>query len=240
MRRRSLLLVRLAALAAACARSQPTPAVEPSDARVRALADAFLNGYFERNPDEATSYGVPGRRHDKLPDNSFDALRTWHAREDAWLAEARQMDPASIDAGPLRATYAITREALEGSVARRACRNELWSVSQFVNSWQAWFGYLVTIQPVGTDQARAEALARWRALPQYLDTEIANLREGLTQGYSAPKANVRIVVDQMNILIATPVRDSPFDSPAVRDTTPSFQQEFDALVRDQIVPAIRR
>ena len=81
----------------------------------------------------------------------------------------------------------------------------------------------MTIQPVGTVEARTEALARWSALPEYLDTEIANLRDGLKQGYSAPKGNVRIAIDQMNILIATPVKESPFDSPAVRDKTPDFQ-----------------
>ena len=39
------------------------------------------------------------------------------------------------------------------------------------------YGYLVTIQPTGTDNARQEALARWSSLPKYLDTEVANLRE---------------------------------------------------------------
>jgi uncharacterized protein (DUF885 family) len=240
MRASLLLAVVSAALMGGCARTQPSPQAESSDARVRALADAYLEGFFNRNPDEVTSYGVPGRRHDRLPDNTLDALRAWHGKEDAWLAEARQIDPDTIEAAPLRATYAITREALEGAVASRICRDELWGVSQFANSWQAWFGYLVTIQPVGTDEGRRDALARWSTLPRYLDTEIANLREGLKQGYSAPRGNVRLAIDQMNILVSTPLRDSPFDSPAVRDTSPAFQKEFDSLVADQIVPAIRR
>jgi uncharacterized protein (DUF885 family) len=235
-----VLLGAIATAAGACSRPEPAATVEPSDARVHALADAYLEGFFERNPDEVTSYGVPGRRHDRLPDNSFDALAAWRAKEDAWLAEANQIDPATIEAAALRATFAITREALEGAVARRVCRTELWGVSQFANSWQAWFGYLVTIQPVGNDEARRDALARWGELPRFLDTEISNLREGLKQGYSAPKGNVRLAIDQMNILIATPLRESPFDSPAVRDKTPAFQKEFDSLVADQIVPAIQR
>ena len=49
----------------------------------------------------------------------------------------------------------------------------------------------MTIQPVGTDEARKDALARWGALPKYIDTEISNLREGIKQGYTAPKGNVR-------------------------------------------------
>jgi len=204
---------------------------------VKALADAYLEGYFDRNPDQATLYGVPGRRHDRLPDNSLDALKRWQAKEDAWIAEAKAIDGAAIQAPPLRATHAIVLEALQGSIGARVCRYELWTVSQFVNGWQVQDGYLVTIQPVGTDAARQEALARWAQLPAYVETEIANLRAGLELGYSAPRGNVRIVIDQMNTLIATRLEESPFDSPSVRDKDQQFRRRFDALVRDRIVPA---
>ena len=132
-----------------------------ADARVRALADAYLEGYFQRNPDQVTLFGVPGRHHDALPDNSLDALRAWQAKEDGWLAQAKQIDPAAIEAPPLRGTYAIVREALEASIGVRVCRYELWTVSQFVNGWQVQDGYTVTIQPVGHRRRRARR--RWRA-----------------------------------------------------------------------------
>src|SRR4051812_25612879 len=121
----------LALAGAGCKRGQQPPAPdqaqapERSDARVRALADAYLDGYFERNPDQVTLYGVPGRHHDALPDNSLDALRGWHAKEDGWLAQARAIDPTTIGSSPLRGTYAIVREALEASIGARVCRNEL-------------------------------------------------------------------------------------------------------------------
>jgi uncharacterized protein (DUF885 family) len=101
----------LSTLVSACNRGAK-PASKPhpeADARVRALADAYLQGYVERYPDAKTLYGVPGAHHDQLPDNSFEALKAWHAKEDAWLADAKQIDPAAIAAAPLRATYAITR-----------------------------------------------------------------------------------------------------------------------------------
>jgi uncharacterized protein (DUF885 family) len=225
----------------ACAAQPPAPPPAPSaDDRVKSLADAYLDGFFARNPDQITLYGVPGRRHDALQDNSLDALRLWQAREDGWLKALQQIDPATINASSLRATQAILRETLEGAIAARVCRTELWTVSQFVNGWQVQDGYLVTIQPIGTDEARKDALARWSKLPAYIDKEIANLREGLKAGYSAPKGNVRLAIDQMNTLIATPLAESPFDSPSVRDKTPEFQRSFDLLVREQLVPAFTR
>src|SRR5580693_4663496 len=212
----------------------------PSDAHVRALADTYLAAWFDRFPELVTEYGVPGRPQDQLTDNSLEAWKAWHDREDAWLAELRQIDPATINAPPLRATYALVREALEGPIALRACRNELWTVSQFVNAWQVAYGYLVTIQPVGNDDARKDALARWGSLPKFIDTEIVNLREGIKQGYTAPKGNVRITIDQFNTLLAGPISASPFDSPSTRDKDPEFKKSYDALVKDQINPALKR
>src|SRR5882757_7607490 len=94
-----------AAVACSAPPSEP-PKPAPADPRVRALADTFLAAYFDRFPEAATQYGVPDRRHDRLTDNSLEAQKAWEAREDAWLAELKQLDPGSIANAPLRATYA--------------------------------------------------------------------------------------------------------------------------------------
>jgi uncharacterized protein (DUF885 family) len=198
-----------------------------------------VSGYLDQFPEQATYYGVPGRRHDKLTDNSPSAVAAWQAREDRWLAEAKAIDTGAIGSASLRATHAILREALESSTASRVCRTELWNVSQ-MTGWHVNLGYLVTIQPVGNDAARQEALARWGSLPKYLDTEIANLRQGMKRGYTAPKHIVRIVIDQVRTLAASKPADSPFTTPGTRDKTPEFEKAFSALVVNEIVPAARR
>jgi uncharacterized protein (DUF885 family) len=208
-----------------------------ADDRARTLADSFLEGWFERNPESGTYYGVPGRPHDRLTDNSLAALQEWRSKEDGWLRDAQGIDPAAIRSASLRAAYAIVRDTLEGSIGTRVCRLELWPVSQ-MTGWHVNLGYLVTIQPVGTDQARKEAVARWSTLPAYIDAEIANLREGVRQRYLAPKLNVRIVIDQLDTLIGQ--KDTPFLSPATRDSDAAFKQAFETLVRTQLTPAFTR
>ena len=241
-RLRLLTVVVCGAVAWAC---QSTPHknsgadTQTADARVKAVADSFVDAYFDRYPENATLYGVPRRHHDKLTDNSLKAVKAWEAREDDFLNQLRGIDGPAITPGPLRATYAIARQALEGSIAKRICRDELWPVSQ-MTGWQVNLGYLVTIQPVGNDDARREALARWSLLPAYIDREIDNLREGLKSGYTSPKLNVRIVIDQVRSLAATPVKDSPFGTPAQRDTSPEFKRAFATLVTGQIQPAMTR
>jgi uncharacterized protein (DUF885 family) len=230
-----------ALLVLSCSTPQPpaTATPPPSDERVKALADAYLSGYFERNPDQITFFGIPGSHHDRLVDNSLAGLKGWEAKEDAWLADAKAIDPEQIRETSLRATYAIVREALEGSVGARVCRNELWNVSQTAG-WQVGLGYLVTIQPIGTDEARKEALTRWASLATYLDTEIVNLREGLRLKYSSPKRNVGMVIAQIDTLIGGAGANQPFLSPAQRDKTPEFQKAYETVFTTQILPALKR
>src|SRR5436190_7487902 len=239
MRTRRLSPILIAALLVAGCTAPPNSTLPQTgaDERVKALADAYLEGWFTRNPDQGTFYGVPGRHHDRLPDNSVAALADWERKEDGWLQEAAAIDPAAIQSGPLKGTYAIVREALEGAIGTRLCRFELGPVSQ-MTGWHVQFGYLATIQPIGNDAARQEGLARWAALPKYIDTDIANLREGVERGYLAPKLNVRIVISQIDTLIGQ--ADTPFLSPAVRDDNAAFKQSFTTLVKDQLTPAFKR
>src|SRR5438876_2070537 len=118
---RRLTIALLCAAAVGCSGPpQPEPPkMEPPDSRARTLADTFLAAYFDRFPETATQYGVPGRRHDRLTDNSLAAQKAWEAREDAWLADLKQIDPATITSAPLRATQAIVRQTIEGDAAKR-------------------------------------------------------------------------------------------------------------------------
>jgi uncharacterized protein (DUF885 family) len=237
---RALFLVCLSTSIALSACAQPeTPKAARADEQVKALADTYLNGWFDRNPDQITFYGIPGRQHSRLPDNSAAALETWQAKENVWLTDAKAIHPNAIESPSLRATYAIVREALEGSIGMRVCRQEIWNVSQ-MTGWQVSLSYLVTIQPVGTDQARQEALTRWASLPVYLDNEIAALRRGIRERYLAPKGSVQIVIEQMDTLIAGTGADQPFLSLSTRDKTPAFQESYDQIFKAQIVPAFKR
>jgi uncharacterized protein (DUF885 family) len=242
MKHQTLTIIFAGALLTACSGGAVVPPDEKPlrpDARVKAIADYYLINYLDRNPETVTLYGVPGGHHNKLTDNSLAALHAWEVKEDDLLGDLKQIDPATIASETLRATYAIARQSIEGDVAKRVCRDELWSVSQ-MTGWQVNDGYLVTIQPVGTPEARSEALERWKTLPKYIDNEIENLREGIKAGITAPKLAVRIVIDQVRTLANTPLEDSPFGSPIKRDDDPEFRKAFTALVRDEIVPATKR
>lgn len=227
-----------AILITACLLSQAATARATAQ-RVTEVADAYMKAWFEAFPENATYFAPPGARHDRLTDNSLAAVQAWQKIEDDLAARLAEVREESLWGTPEWVTYGFLREALESSRGLRVCRNELWPANQ-MNGWQVGAAELVSLQPVGTADLRAQALARWRGLPRYVDTEIANLKEGLRLGYSTPKRNVELVLEQLDAILAAPVAESPFFHPATRDDDPAFRKAWEELVRDAIYPAVRR
>jgi uncharacterized protein (DUF885 family) len=241
LRRTLYVLAPTVAALAACSRpaAQARTAAGNPAAAVTTLADEYFAGLIERTPELATFWGLSNARHDGISDGAPEALKRWQSREDAWLARAGALDLAALDGKPEAVTQAVLRESLESARRTRVCRPELWGVNQLFG-WQVAYPRLGAIQPVGDSAKRAQALARWHGIPRFVDQSIANLREGVRQGYTAPRGNVDAVLQQMNDLLAAPPERSPFALMAGRDSTPEFKAALVGLVRDEVNPALRR
>jgi uncharacterized protein (DUF885 family) len=220
---------------------QPVLSAQDSLARqVTALADQVLQTALVRNPEIATIIGLPGFRHEGLSDNSLAALARYEAEDSVFYARVLAMDPEPLLGRPEYITLGFLREAAQSGMQGKVCRNELWSGVNQMFGWQGSLARLAQVQPVGTDALRAQALTRWRGLDKQIDDEIANLREGLRQGYRAPRVNVVRVIEQMEVLLAAAPAASPFASPMQRDSTPAFRTEFEQVVTSELYPAMRR
>lgn len=205
---------------------------------VTAIADDYYDALVKRVPELSYFAGIEIDRHDGLIDNSLDALAAWQDKEDLMLAAIIGIDSAAFEGRPERITLAVLREALESAVGLRICRNELWDVNQ-MSGWQLRYTRVAQMQPVGTDELRADALERWAKFPMFISNEIENLMAGLEQGYSSPKSNTRLVIEQLDSLLAVPIEQSPFMSPASRDEDEEFKAAFTDVIENQVLPAIR-
>ena len=237
MLRRLCVLPLAAVLCAPAARAQAP--VDSAAARVTALANEFVATALQRSPEIATYIGLPGFRHDRLSDNSLAAMRANEAADDAFAARVMAIDPEPLRGRPEFITLGFMREAVQSFRQSRVCHTELWGVSQMSGS-HLMLTRLAAIQPAGSAELREQALTRFRHIPRVLDTEVENLREGLRQGYSAPVINVQRVIQQLEGLLAPPPAESPFFGPAQRDSDAAFRAAFEAVVRDDINPAVRR
>lgn len=233
----SVLAIVVLIVAAGCGR-QPddTPAHRAGD--VTALADRYIATYFEAFPEAATFAGVADAPHDRLSDISPEAIGRWRATEDDISAALQRIDQSGIAEGSAEAvTYGFLREVVRNSRDFRTCEMELWNVSPTYTGWPALMGGLGNLQPVDTPEQQKAALARFGQLPRYLDQEIANLRRGQRDGYSAPRGNVEAVIRQVDALATQPFADSPFVAMGVRGGD-DFRARVEALEREQLRPAI--
>jgi uncharacterized protein (DUF885 family) len=233
------LIVCGACFATAHSRAEAATSGNKDATRVTAIGDAYYREWIATFPEFAELYGLKVERHDGFSDNSLTALRAWEQKEDEWDAALSAIDGKALWGSPEWTTYGIMKEGIAASRGARVCHFELWPVNQ-LSGWQATLSQLAQAQPLGTPALREQALARFELVPRFLDNEIANLREGLRQGYSTPKHNVELVIAQLDQVVSAAPADSPFYSPAQRDPDPKFQSAWESLLKDSIVPAVTR
>jgi len=238
--RPSALAVSALFLATACTTSPPGPDPEQVAKDVNAVADNYLHSYLDAFPENALAIGARDPHPSQLGDHSLAALKKWEQREDELLARLKQIDIKPIQDDPEGVTYRFLQHLLEAAQGFRVCKGELWNVSPTWTGWQANLPVLAGMQSTTQPAAQQDAFARWSQVPKWLDDEIANLQEGLKQGYSAPKGNVTSVIGQVDAMLAAPIKDSPFVQMAKAGAPASFRTRLEELEKTQIRPAIAK
>ncbi len=229
---------RFALMLLACAAALPLHAETDDRARVTALADRFVAEYEKNFPLSFAFSGLPVKRNDGLEINSPADIARWQDLMKGMAAELAAIKPDAFAGTSEWVTWQFLDHAFRQNLSTRACRNELWSVSSL--GWQSSLSQIAAIQPVGTDETRAQALARWRAFGPWIDQEIANLGEGLRLGYTASAAATQSTLNQLDSMLAQPPGESTLMEPAQRDATPAFAAEWKKVIEGTVWPALTR
>ena len=261
--KRSLLL---ALLSAACttppqppptklqfAQQQPAqPAALPAPQRLRSLADRYWLLLLETTslpllgagglggPLYATSLG--DHRFDARLDDPSPAARVRLSRALVQLRKELEALPAAELTGEDAITLQILRGQLDDARAGEVCTGELWLVDQMNGAQQA-LPQIPSFYPLGTARGAADLAARFGQGGRYFDQLIANLQNGLIQGKSSPKANIRAVIDQLGRLLEQPVVLAPpeerFSGLPESERGPA-RAAIQRAIDDQLVPGLRR
>lgn len=239
------------AVLASCSRESGEPAVTATDAvsarevavtaaelEVARAADAYMDAWFAHFPEMVTFYRIEGKAHDDLTKNTPEGRLAWETEEDRLLETLKVIDVTLLEGTASWLPFGVLRESLEASRDSRVCKSHGWNVDQ-VWGWQIFLGELADAQPVSTEQEKAWALTRWAKIPAYIQNELQNLKDGLAAGYSAPRRNVDLVVEQLDALLAMPPEASPFYAPANAAGTDEFASNWRQLLAGDIYPAIR-
>jgi uncharacterized protein (DUF885 family) len=220
--------------------SSAVTATEATDdgVRVNALADRLVQAYREKYPISFAFSGLPIERHDGIDINTPAEIAQWREMMKGLGAELTRIKPESLADQPEWVTWQFLKQSVQEDAETAVCRDELWSVSAF--GWQASLSQIASIQPVGSNDARAQALTRWRKIGTWVDQEIANLKEGQRLGYSATQATVKATLGQLDGLLAGDAEKSALMEPAERGKTPAFATEWASVVKQTVWPALQR
>ncbi len=156
-----------------------------------ALTDQVLADLFQRywayemkqDPFAATSAGI-NEFNDEAPDVSPEAIDARNKVRRTFLSQLNAIDLDS--ASPNMAVSAgILRFILKSNVARapyKAWRAPFLSDSGF----HMRMGFVVGATPFRTEADYDAYLTRLSALPAYLDQNVANMRQGIAEGFTQP------------------------------------------------------
>lgn len=225
--------------AAACAFFVAPVHATDDRARVTALADRYVAAYQENFPVSYAFSGLVPKRNDGIDINAPAEIAHWHALLQGMTAELAGIKPDAFADQPEWVTWHFLNQALKQDATTAVCRNELWADVTALG-WPAALPQIASMQPVGTDEARAQALTRWRRFGPWFDQEIANLREGQRLGYSATAAAVQSMLGQLDQMLSAAPEKSGLMNPTERDQTPAYVADWTQAIAGTVLPALTR
>lgn len=227
----------------------PAPGQAPTPLNADAVAGVtdprlqhLLSDQWERamieSPTGATGLG-DHRYDDRLDVHSQAANAAARAARDGFLARAEGLPAASLNAADA-VTLELFAETLRTGQGTDICQTEQWGLSARNNAL-TMAAALGELQPLVTMEDAANYLARVRALRVYITDDAANLRLGIAQGRTPNAASVRLVIEQVDTMLATPVEEwataVPLKTPHP-DWTPGVEADFHSSVIGMLTAVI--
>ncbi|MGN0858081.1 MAG: DUF885 domain-containing protein, partial [Stenotrophomonas sp.] len=258
LRLRPICLSVCLALAAGLSACSPAPeAASPAVAadsqsaaqRLNALYADFWEEGLKLNPLQATFQG-DHRFDDQLPDfGAADYRASVRDYQQRWLDAARAIGEEGLQGQDLL-SYRIFVSERELALEGERFPGWMLPVSQMdsLASYAVLLGSGQSAQPFKTVADYDNWLARAARIPVLIDTEIANMRQGMAAGVVQPKVLMSKVIGQMdavvnvdgaaNSLFWGPISAMPADfSEAERER---LTAAYTALIDDQLLPALRK
>jgi uncharacterized protein (DUF885 family) len=203
------------------------------------FARAYWEGRLRDHPIEATVFG--DRRYDHLLDDRSPAAR----QASRGRLERLARDVLAIDPVTLPNESCITRSALAEQVRSDLelldCGLERWTVDP-MDGIPVLLLNIESYQPIATPEQSRALVERWRDVGRYVDTEIANVHDGLSDGLVAVRDPVERVIGELDDLAARPDDEWAFLHPLAvdhPDWSAAERSEFDRSARAAVAEVIR-
>lgn len=194
------------------------------------LADDYWDAWLAQHPTFATAIG-DRRFDDRMEDESPAARDAWRTQLDAFEASLSKTD----DGDPT--TRTALKEALSTDRAHLDADLSAFNIDP-MNGPQVELLNLPSYQTARTAEEADALLARWRAMPAYVDQAGENLRRGLADGRIGVAMLCTKVIQQLDELLARPDPDWPLAQPAKE--RPEIRDALLEVIGQHIRPAFVR
>lgn len=206
-----------------------------------ALSDEYWEQQMRLSPLSASFINHP-RYHERLDDNSALGRADDLATARALQAKLKAIDRAALGEVD-RISYEVMSVQLENWIEQARHKFWQWNVDH-MDGPQSWIPTVVAVAQPMKDEAAAEALLlRIKSVPGYFASHVANLREGLREGRVAAKVPVQKAIGQLNGLLKTPAKDSPYLEAVKRlpeGLRPAYAATVQAAVETHVYPSYRQ
>jgi uncharacterized protein (DUF885 family) len=199
-------LVVLSALLLSCA-PKAVPAPAASGTPLHALAGQFWAEEMRASPTWATRLGDHSH-DDVLDDNSETARLRHHDALTGFRSRLLTMNRGALSPQD-RITADVLQQVLDSRLGDEACKGWLWTVDP-LNGPQIAYADLPVIQKVTDEESLHDLTKRYRALKPWYETEVANLRSGLAQGYVTTKVDAERTLRDLDETLAVPPEKSSY------------------------------
>jgi uncharacterized protein (DUF885 family) len=247
MRLPTTLVLPLLALACRSAPTTPTPAPDPA-AAVRALADQHFEQMLRLDPLMASEVG-DHRYDDRLPDKLTEAGREANRRAQAETRERLAQIPRAALSDEDALTWDVLDEMTRTALETLRFDRHLMPVQQMssIPVLLPLLGAGTGSQPFATVADYERFLGRIAAFDRWVDTAMANMRQGMATGFTQPRPVMDRVLPQLDAQLVTRAEDSAFWGPIMRMPVgfdPAERARLTAAYREAIlqslVPSYRR
>ncbi|MFY9514344.1 MAG: DUF885 domain-containing protein [Rubrivivax sp.] len=221
------------------------PALAQDAGPARALHQLFADEWertLREQPDTATYYG-DSRYDDRWPDLSLPAIAAREAADRMALQRLRAIARAALSPAD-QLNYDTFEWQQQHAVERQRFREYLQPVSHQGGPQTA--DGIIELLRFSSAADYSNFLQRMQALPRLIEQTTALMREGLRSGNLPPRVLMQRVPQQIAAQIVAEPTASPFYRAFLKfpDSLPAaerqaLQQQAQAVIRSQVVPAYR-
>lgn len=204
------------------------------------LSARMLEIWQERDPFRAGPFGYPAASR-LLPAYGEAAVSSRTHALAQIATQARAVDESALSEQE-QITRSILIEQAESAAELLAADTESFTVNLPREFSTAAVVRGMTKSKVTDDLTGSAQLARLRALPQFMDTDLALLERGAAQGRASLKRALDTTLEELTQYLATPLRDDPLVGVCVDGWSgaEAWRVTATSIVEDMIRPAATR